>query len=221
MKPYLVGLAIIAVVAVLGAAAYERFWPQPAPATTATTGQQPAAASIEVRPNDMVIGRAEAPVTVVEYASLTCPHCADFHAKTLPGLKQKYIDAGQVRLVYRDFPLDGIALRAAMLAHCAGPERYFPLLETLFALQQQWGVNQASDLPQLAQVARQAGIGDQAFKACIANKEIEAQVLKERQEGEILGVNATPTLFINGVKHTGELTLDQIGAVIDPLLAKP
>jgi protein-disulfide isomerase len=221
MKNILVGLAVLAVIAVVGAAAYERFAQPRAPLGTVSTAApgSPVAAAFQARPGDMVIGSPDAKVTVVEYASLTCPHCAAFHAQSLPALKADYIDKGTVKLVFRDFPLDGLALRAAMLPHCAGPMRYFGLLDTLFARQTQWRDVQ-DPLLALAAIARQAGLGEEEFKACLADKAVEKTVLDSALEADKgLGVNSTPTFFINGTKYSGGLTVEQLKAIVDPLIA--
>ncbi len=224
MKNILVGLAVLAVIAVIGAAAYEQF-AKPripsGPVVSGTSGGAPAgqvAAATQARPGDMVMGNPDAKVTIVEYASLTCPHCAAFHATSLPALKANYIDKGTVKLVFRDFPLDGLALRAAMLPHCAGPMRYFGLLGTLFARQQQWATTQ-DPLLALAAIARQAGMGEDEFKACLADKAVEKKVLDSALEaGKGLGVNATPSFFINGTKYSGGLTVEQLKSIVDPLI---
>ena len=224
MKNILVGLAILAVVAVVGAASYEQFFRPGAPkapvmATAATTPATTAAATLQLRPGEMVVGSADAKVTIIEYASLTCPHCAAFHANILPTLKTNYIDQGTVQFAYRDFPLDGLALRAAMLPHCAGPERYYGLLGALFARQFQWA--RAEDpLSALAAIVRQAGMTEDSFKSCLENKAIEDKVLQSRFEADkTLEVRSTPTLFINGVRYIGTLSVDQISAILDPLIA--
>lgn len=228
MKNILVGLAVLAVVAVIGAAAYEQLAKPKVPSgpvLSSTSGGAPAspaagsiAAATQARPGDMLMGNPEAKVTVVEYASLTCPHCAAFHANSLPMLKENYIDKGTVKLVFRDFPLDGLALRAAMLPHCAGPMRYFGLLGTLFARQQQWAAAQ-DPLLALAAIARQAGMSEDDFKACLANKAVEKTVLDSALEADkSLGVNSTPTFFINGTKYSGGLTPEQIKSIVDPLV---
>jgi len=210
---------------VIGAAGYERFFKpkppviaMPSIAETAPAAATPVADALQARPSDMVLGQAEAKVTIIEYASLTCPHCAAFHANTLPALKERYIDKGTVKLAFRDFPLDGLALRAAMLPHCAGPERYYGLLGTLFARQQQWAT--APDpLSALAAIALQAGMNSDDFKSCLANKAVEDKVLQSAMESSKgLGVNSTPTLFINGLKYTGALAIDQISVIVDPLI---
>ncbi len=168
---------------------------------------------------EMSLGKADAPVTIIEYASLTCPHCASFHEKTLPELKRDYIDAGKVRLVFRDFPFDEIALRAAMLARCNGPERYFGFVDVLFKQQAAWS-RAANPIDALAQTARLGGLGEDAFRACLANRPLEDYVLKIRLEGQSQhGVNSTPSFIIGGAKHAGFRTFEEMKALIDPLLA--
>ena len=224
MKKILVGLGVLAVVAVVGAAAYERMNkpeipPAPKFSGAASSSSAPAnQAALQIRPTDMVIGNPDAKVTIIEYASLTCPHCAAFHANTLPALKERYLDTGKAKLAFRDFPLDGLALRAAMVAHCAGNERYFGMLGTLFARQMQWATAQ-DPLLAIAGIARQAGMSEESFKACIADKAVEKTVLDSALEADkSLGVKATPTIFINGQKFSGALTIDQMAQIIDPLV---
>lgn len=237
MRNILIALGVTAAAAVVGVAAYEKFGkpaPMPAagpsssaPSSTAdgAAAQSPRPSStqdratFEIRPADKVLGDPNAKVTIVEYASLTCPHCASFHADTLPGLKSEYIDKGTVKLVFRDYPLDGLALRAAMLPHCAGDERYFGMLDLLFARQSTWAVPN-DPLGALANVVRQAGMSDSEFQACLSNKEVEQTVLASALEGErTYQVRSTPTLFVNGVRYAGALSLDQLRAIVDPLVA--
>src|SRR3974390_2044859 len=111
---------------------------------------------------DIVMGSESAPVTIIEYASMTCPHCAAFAVTTFPKLKEKYIDTGKVKYIMREYPLDGLAAAAFMLARCAGPEKYYPLIETFFAEQRKWAVREP--LPPLLAIAKQAGFTEQSFK---------------------------------------------------------
>ena len=172
-------------------------------------------ADLQPAPTDHVLGKPDAPVTIVEYASMTCPHCASFHSDVLPELKKKYIDTGKVRYVYRDFPLDAVALQAAQIAECAGNERYFAVLDLIFQTQSHWAV--AKDpTTDLAKSLRIAGIGEADIKACLANDKIATAIVAERQTGEKLGVSSTPTLFINGERWTGARTI----AALDEALAK-
>ena len=124
---------------------------------------------------DMVIGAANAPVTIIEYASLTCPHCARFHTETLPKLKSEYVETGKVKYVFRDFPLDGLALRAAAIAHCAGPERYFTYLDVFFQQQGNWtrGNDPEQMLAQLKRLARTGGMSEAQIDDCLKNKQVQ------------------------------------------------
>jgi protein-disulfide isomerase len=152
--------------------------------------------------DDRVLGKADAPITIIEYASLTCPHCAEFDKETLPKIKQEWIDTGKARLVYRDFPLDGVALRAAMLARCAPPERYFAFIDTLFQSQQSWARNDWE--PALVRIAKLGGMSEDQFKKCIGDDALSNSVVQMRTTAaNEYGVESTPTFFINGTKLLG------------------
>lgn len=173
------------------------------------------AAAAEVR--ERVLGDPAAPVTLIEYASLTCPHCASFHADTLPDLKERYIDTGKVKLVYRDFPLDRTALAAAVLAHCAGESRYFAFLNAMFANQASWA-RAADPIAALKQLTRLGGLSDAEADACLADTGLQDAVLQMRLDGEReFDVNSTPTILVNGRKAP-DSSLDSIAALVDPLL---
>lgn len=170
--------------------------------------------------SDMVMGRPDAPVTVIEYASMTCPHCAEFHQESLPGLKSEYIDTGKVRFIYRDFPLDGVALRAAMIARCVGPDRFFAFADVIYRQQKTWA-RPPEPLKGLEQIARLGGMSSNQVKACIENKTVETYVIESRMQGEReFKVSGTPTLVVNGKVHRGVETLAKLKEIIDPLLAK-
>jgi protein-disulfide isomerase len=178
------------------------------------------AAQAEMKPDtaDLVYGKADAPVTIVEYAALTCPHCAQFHAEVLPELKKRYIDTGAVKLVFRDFPFEGLGLRAHMLARCAGPERRVGFMDVLFKQQKTWA-SAGDPIKALQQVAKVGGIGEADFQACMTNKAVEEAVLKNRMEGEQKDkVTSTPTLFVNGQRFTANRTVEEFAKVLDPLL---
>jgi protein-disulfide isomerase len=175
---------------------------------------------IAVTADDFVIGQASAPVTIVEYASLTCPHCARFHTQVLPGLKKELIASGKVRLVYRDFPLDQSALVGSMLARCAGRDRYFAFLDVLFRDQSNWARAQ-NPIQALSQIARLGGIGKDKFQSCLDDKKLQEKILKQRLDGsQKYQVSSTPTLLINGRKFSGGLTLDEIKAVVATMTPK-
>jgi protein-disulfide isomerase len=157
---------------------------------------------------DISLGNGDAPNTIVEYASMTCPHCAQFHTVVLPELQKKYIDAGQARLILREFPLDGLAVAAFMLARCAGPDRYYPMVGALFETQETWAVPGADGKEKLLLIAKQAGFSKEKFDQCLADKELFNKIVETRTRGnEEFGVDSTPSFFVNGKRLTGEHTL--------------
>jgi protein-disulfide isomerase len=169
---------------------------------------------------DRVLGKPDAAITIIEYASLSCSHCAHFSNAVLPKLKGTWIDTGKAKLILRDFPLDEPALRAVMVARCVPPERFYPLVETLFETQDKWAV--AKDWrAALEKLVRLAGIGKTEFDACLANKALEDQVAQSRlTAAQLLGVSATPTFYINGKKFEGEPSLEAFEQVLSGLAAK-
>ncbi|RED54272.1 DsbA family protein [Aestuariispira insulae] len=149
-------------------------------------------------PGDRVLGDPNAPVTIMEFSSLTCPHCASFHKNTLPLLKEKYIDTGKVKLVYKDYPIGGKALRAAMLARCVAPSRYFQFLDVLFKQQESWAWEENPDA-YLIKLGKLAGVSESKFAACVDDKAVRDGVLKSYVEGSrVYKVDATPSFIING-----------------------
>jgi protein-disulfide isomerase len=169
---------------------------------------------------DMAMGSAKAPVIIVEYASMTCPHCAHFEETTFPDLKKRYIDTGKVRFIFREFPLDPLASAGFMLARCAGEkdsDKYFAMIETLFRQQTQWVVQKP--VPPLLAIAKQAGFTEQSFDACLANQKLLDGIQNVRQRAiDKFKVESTPTFFINGTKAVGALTIDEMAKLIDPQL---
>ena len=176
-------------------------------------------ASVAIDAGDKVLGRADARVTIVEYASFTCPHCAHFHADILPELKKAYIDTGKARLVYRDFPLDRYALAASVVARCAADNRYFGFVDLLFREQPRWS-GAKNPVAALGGLAMLAGISKKKLESCLRNEELQKAVLQQRlTASQKYKVTSTPTLIVNGAKYGGDLTLDQFRAVIDALLS--
>jgi protein-disulfide isomerase len=166
---------------------------------------------------DRALGKEDAPVTIVEYASMTCPHCAHFHETTYPELKKRYIDTGKVRFIFREFPLDSLAAGAAMLARCADQSKFFPLIETLFQQQPKWAIEKP--IPALLAIAKQAGFSEQSFNACLSDqKMLEAMQTEQRRAADKFGVSSTPTLFINGKIQKGGSSIEELAKVIDPLI---
>ena len=157
----------------------------------------------EPKPDDRILGKPDAPITIFEYASLTCPHCADFDQNMLPKLKAEWIDTGKARLIFRDFPLDPAAVRAAMLARCAPPDQFYAFIDALFHSQRNWGVSGNVDEP-LGKLAKVAGMSDEQFAACMKDEAVQKRVLDSRLEAEQqYKVESTPTFFINGVRVVG------------------
>jgi protein-disulfide isomerase len=166
---------------------------------------------------DLVLGKADAPVTIIEYASMTCPHCASFHKTTYPALKSKYVDTGKVRFIFREFPLDELAVAASMLARCAGGEKSLVLIDVLFASQDKWAVR--DPLPALLQIAKQAGFTQATFDACLKDQKLYNDLLAMRERGsKDYKVESTPTLFINGKMQKGGVSIEELDKLLAPYL---
>lgn len=153
--------------------------------------------------DDRVLGKSDAPITIIEYSSLTCPHCAAFHADALPQIKTNWIEEGKAKLIYRHFPLDALALRAAAVANCIEGDRFFAFLDVLYRNQQRWTRNE-DPLAAIGKLAALAGLGEERFQACVGNEEEMNRILKAAQKGrEEFGIEATPTIIVNGKKMQG------------------
>lgn len=164
---------------------------------------------------DKVLGNDDAPVTIVEYASFTCPHCASFHNETMPLLKERYIDTGQVRFVFRDFPLNEPALRAGMMARCVPEEQYFNVVDVVFSTLNQWSSG-PNWMQSLSRIGRMAGLSQQAFDACMADTQLEEKILALRLEGaNTFNVQATPSFVVNGKTLSGGRSIDEFAEIID------
>jgi len=151
---------------------------------------------------DQVIGNAAAPVTLIEYSSLTCPHCADFHTKTLPQIKKTYIETGKVKMIIRDFPLDGPAYAAAMMARCGKPEQRVKFIDVLFANQESWS-RSADPKSALARIGKLGGLGQADFDRCINDKSLFEGIQKLQLEAETkYDVKATPTFIVMNSKNS-------------------
>lgn len=166
---------------------------------------------------EKVLGNADAPVTIVEYASMTCPHCATFHNNTLPVIKEQYIDTGKARLVMREFPFDPRAEAGFMLARCSD-DRYFAMIDVLFKQQRAWAtVENAREA--LLQISRLAGFTQESFEACLTDQKLLDDIRAVRLRGASdFKVEATPTFFINGDKYSGALSIGEMSAIIDSKL---
>jgi protein-disulfide isomerase len=211
--------AVAAVIVAVGGGYY--LWTPPEAAVAqpaASGGEVPMAELMTPGPlGDQVQGAENAPVTIVEYASMTCPHCSHFHETTYPEMKKKYIDTGKVRFIFREFPLDPLAAAAAMLARCAGKDKYFPLIDAFFSQQKDWVVQKP--LQPMFNIAKQAGFTQQTFDECLANQQMLNGLEETRtRAAQKFNVNSTPTFFINGKIFRGALTVEELDKQVAPYL---
>lgn len=166
---------------------------------------------------DKTMGKDNAPVTMIEYASATCSHCADFTVKTFPKIKEKYVDTGKVKFIFREFPFDPVAAGAFMLARCAPEDKYFQVLDLLFHTQRQWAVEKP--LGPLFNVVKQAGFTDESFKACLANQKVLDGIEWVRNRGaEAFKIDSTPTFFVNGQVYKGALSFEEFDKILSGYL---
>ncbi|MCI0734943.1 MAG: DsbA family protein [Beijerinckiaceae bacterium] len=167
---------------------------------------------------DIALGASDAPVTIVEYASMTCTHCAGFHATTFPELKRKYIDTGKVRFILREFPLDPLGAAGFMLARCAGDDKRNAIVDLLFAQQKNWAFT-GKPVDALAGLLKQTGMSQASFDACLNNQPLYNKIAQVHDRAaEKFGVSATPTFFINGKRQKGEITPEALENLLAPLL---
>jgi len=168
---------------------------------------------------DVGMGPADAKVTVVEYGSMTCGHCMNFATKVFPDFKKAYIDSGKVRFIFRGFALNNLDAAAQMLARCAGGDKTFPMIETLYAKQADWAFSQGNPVPKLFDIAKQAGFTQESFDKCLTDQKLLDQITASRTHAsDKFGVNSTPTFFINGKRLQDVPTVENFAKVIDPLL---
>lgn len=162
------------------------------------------------------LGEATAPNTIIEYSSMTCPHCARLHKEVIPELKSKYVETGQARYILREFPLDNLAFAAFMLARCAGPEKYFPFIEVLYAKQEEWAFGEGDPVERLYKMAQQAGFSRDKFTSCLKDQKLLDGIAAVRKRAaEKFGVNSTPTLFVNGQMLKGPADIGAIEKLME------
>ena len=168
---------------------------------------------------EITLGAPDAKVTVVEYASMTCSHCAHFTVDVWPEFKKKYIDSGKVHYVFREFPLDNLAAAAAMLARCTGGDKTLPLIEVLFEHQKDWAFGEGNPVPKLFEFAKQAGFTQESFVKCLTDQKLLDNIMSGlTRAAEVFGVDATPSFFINGKKLDGAPTIEAFDKMIGPIL---
>ncbi len=205
MSRFIPGLAVIAVLL----AAVLAPWPAAA-----------GIVAVEDAMSEMALGSADAPVTMIEYSSLGCPHCAAFHRDTLPRIKKEYIDTGKLRLVFRDFPLGAPALAASMIARCSGPRKYFGFIEILFRSQAQWSRSK-NPVEALTRVSRFGGMTEADVEACLKYQPLLESIRNSAEAAQKNHqVNSTPTFLIGGRMITGALKFAEFKDVIEAELKK-
>lgn len=167
---------------------------------------------------DVLEGSPDAPVTVIEYASLTCPHCATFHKTIYKDLKASHIDTGKVKFIYRDFPLNNPAIAASIIARCGGEDRYLAFVDLFLSQQDQW--TRAQDwMGELQKMARLGGLTPEKINECLSDQALGQSIIdRYRAAGEVFGVNSTPTVVIDGEKYEGKVNTADLTAFIDKKL---
>ena len=164
------------------------------------------------------IGLESANIEIIEFASLTCGHCAKFHNEVFPKIKKEFIDTGKVSFIYNDFPLDKFALKASVIARCSGEKKFFSFLKVLYSKQKDW-TRTEDPFRSLLKIAKLGGLKNDEIKVCVGNKSIEDGLLKQRLDAsKKFDIKATPTLYINGKKYEGDLTFEALKLKIDTLL---
>jgi len=169
---------------------------------------------------DMALGKADAAVTITEYASMTCPHCAAFNANVFPKIKEEYIDTGKVRYIFREFPLDIKAAAGSMLSRCIAngdAQKYFAVTDMLFRSQNDWAVKNTAET--LTRIGKQAGLSQQQVEACLKDQSLLDKIAADQKyASDVLKVDSTPTFFVNGEKIKGETSIEDFEKKINPLL---
>jgi protein-disulfide isomerase len=171
---------------------------------------------------DMALGPADAKVTITEFASMTCPHCAAFNADVFPKLKSEYIDTGKIRYIFREYPLDVKATAGSMLARCIAngdPGKYFAVVDLLFRQQADWVMKNTTDT--LIRIGKQAGFSQDQVEKCLSDSDLLNKIGADQAYGTtVLKVDSTPTFFVNGERLKGETSLEEFKKKIDPLLGE-
>jgi protein-disulfide isomerase len=213
---------LVAVVAVLGTIGGTWWYLSalasgPAPTTNAS---RLATKDLLIYEDDRILGNRDAAVTIIEYASFTCPHCAAFHRETLPQLKSEWIDTGKANFVMRDFPLDAAALKAAIVARCAPPAKFYGFVGILFRSQEAWA-RSGDTTAALGQLAKIGGISEEQFRTCMTDEALQRQIVDSRLIGEQrLEIDSTPTIFVNGRRLVGAVSYDRLNEVLRSLVTE-
>ncbi len=169
---------------------------------------------------DMILGDPEAPVEIIEYSSMTCPYCATFHTQTLPTIKERYLDTGKAKLVFREFPLDRVALTASAIARCIGDDGFFPFVDVLYKTQATWATAQDS-IAEIKKLVRMGGLDPAMVDSCLQDQSVIDGILAVRLEGDqTYNINSTPTFIINGDKYPGHMSVEEFETVLEPYLTE-
>ncbi|WP_374374721.1 DsbA family protein [Dongia sp.] len=215
-----IGVAVLALIGVGGFYAWTHYGPNAASGVAIEGLPAPIDNPLaQAQEGDMVMGDANAPVTFIEYSSLSCPHCARHHATVLPEIKKAYIDTGKVKLVMRDFPLNRPAVEASLLAHCVSPMAYWGMTDQLFATQASWATENSA--PALAAIAAAAGINGQDFQQCLSDEAAKQKIIASAEQASaVFKVDSTPTFVVNGIVVTGERSFEEFSKIFDQLGAQ-
>jgi len=194
-----------------------------AQAQEATSSATPSVSSVASKVPDMILGKEDAPVTILEYASYTCPHCAKFHETVWDKFKTNYIDTGKVKFIYREVYFDKFGLWAAMVARCGGPDKYFGISDILYNTQKDWlsPTTEQGIADALHKIGLSAGMTDDQVKACMNDQDqAKAMVTAYQTNATNDKIEGTPTFIINGEAHSGEMSYEEFAALVDAKLPK-
>jgi len=173
----------------------------------------------DIQEGEWVLGDIDAPITMIEYASMSCPHCAAFHIETLPIIKKEYIDTGKVKLIFRDFPFNLPALQGSMITKCVGEDLYFKYLDALFSLQKKW-VKSKGSRESLFNILSNTGMTKEEFDECLNNKDLENKILSHQiRAHEEYNIKTTPSFIINGTLIEGNKSIDTFRKTFDTILS--
>ena len=176
--------------------------------------------ALELKATDNFEGKKDAPIQVVEYASMTCSHCADFHTKYYHEIKEKLIDTGKVRFIFRELPWDNRALAVSMVSRCAPKEEYFNFVSAYMSTRKSWAESEKF-LASVKQVARLGGMPPKAVDACLKNEEVNDIIRKNYKEGvEVVKIKGTPTFFVNGFRVEGIMTTEHLLNLVEGIEKK-
>ncbi|MEH6402291.1 MAG: DsbA family protein [Sneathiella sp.] len=203
----------------IGYAAYDWYKTQNSPKTQETKSAATGTSNsvMDILENDNVLGDPKAPIGIVEYASLTCPHCAYFHENAFSKIEEKYVKTGKAFIIYRDFPLDQYAFQASVLAHSAGKDKFFAVLKILFSKQKEW-TSASNPTDAIVAIGNMVGVSKAKFEEGIADEKLGESILLDRMVGSTdYGVSSTPTLFINGEKYEGSREFADLDAYLENL----